>query len=116
MRRHLPPSPRARSPRARRLALVSVAVAALTATLAVPASAAEGSIDHVEPGKGSFQVLYSLPGSGSDASPDLESLKVTLNGDPLPAKAELAAYAAQSCWPCALEAITPSRSASLGNP
>ena len=51
------------------------------------AHAADGSIDHVEPGDGSFQVLFSLPGAG-ETEPDLESVSVSLDGEVLPATAE----------------------------
>ncbi|RYU09619.1 type II secretion system F family protein [Nocardioides iriomotensis] len=51
------------------------------------AHAADGSIDHVEPGDGSFQVLFSLPGAGA-VEPDLDSVSVSLDGEVLPATAE----------------------------
>jgi tight adherence protein B len=57
-----------------------------------PAYAADGSIDHVEPGDGSFQVLYSLPGAGS-TEPDLDSVAVSLDDTVLPAEAEPAGEA-----------------------
>jgi tight adherence protein B len=61
--------------------------------LAGPAAhAADGSIDHVEPGDDSFQVLFSLPGAGA-TEPDLESVSVSLDGEVLPATAEPAAEA-----------------------
>ena len=56
------------------------------------AHAADGSIDHVEPGDGSFQVLFSLPGAGT-SEPDLDSVSVSLDGAPLPAEAESAGEA-----------------------
>lgn len=65
------------------LALVPLAVAA-------PAFAAEGSIDHVQREGDVIQVLYSLPGSAG-ATPDLDSVSVTLNGSELAAEAEPAA-------------------------
>ncbi len=79
------------SPRVRlRLAAL---LAVPLALVAAPAHAADGSIDHVEPQDGSFQVLYSLPGAGS-AAPDLDSVEVTLDSVKLPATAEPAGEAA----------------------
>ena len=83
-------------PRARHGRTTSVLVAlaaALTSTLvAAPAFAAQGSIDHVENAKGGVQVLYSLPASAS--APDTGSVKVTLDGKPIDATAQLASQAA----------------------
>jgi hypothetical protein len=67
-------------------------VAVPVTLLATPAYAADGSIDHVEPQDGSFQVLYSLPGAGTTA-PDLDSVAVTLDDVALPATAEPAGEA-----------------------
>lgn len=71
---------------------VTVAVAALVTPLllASPAVAGEGSIDHVEPGRGDFQVFYSMPTAAAGARPDLESVEVDLNGTALQAEAEYA--------------------------
>ncbi len=78
----------------RRLQAAVVAALAVASTVGVvaPASAAQGSIDHVENSKSGVQVLYSLPGAGN-ASPDLGSLKVTMDGKPLEATAALASSA-----------------------
>ncbi|CAN5396324.1 hypothetical protein BH10ACT10_BH10ACT10_23470 [soil metagenome] len=65
------------------------AAAVLLTAVAFPAAAAEGNIDHVETKDGKLQVLYSLPGAG-DTAPDLESLKVSLDGTTLDATAALA--------------------------
>ncbi len=70
-----------------------VALLALPLALVVsPAYAADGSIDHVEPGDGSFQVLYSLPGAGA-TEPDLDTVAVSLDDTVLPAEAEPAGEA-----------------------
>lgn len=76
-------------PRQARCWLTGALVAVLT-SLAAPAHAAEGSIDHVERQGDTVQVLYSLPGAG-DTTPDFETLSVTLNDQPLTASGELAA-------------------------
>ena len=80
-----------RSPRRVRVGLAAL-VAVPVALLATPAYAADGSIDHVEPQDGTFQVLYSLPGAGA-AAPDLDSVAVTLDDVALPATAEPAGEA-----------------------
>jgi len=71
--------------------LVAVAAAATSTLIAAPAFAAEGSIDHVENAKGGVQVLYSLPEGAS--APDTGTVKVTLDGKPLTATAQLASQA-----------------------
>jgi len=78
-----------RSRLAARVGLVVCLVAGL-ATVAAPAHAAEGSIDHVERNGDTIQVLYSLPGAG-DIAPDFSSLEVSLDEAGLEAEAELAA-------------------------
>ncbi len=85
-------------------------VAAAPLALAVPASAAEGNIDHVEPGEGSFQVYYSLPGDGADATPDLSTMTVTLDGEAVEATAERAADATTQVRRTAVLAIDVSLS------
>ena len=79
-------------------ALTRAAAVPLAALLcgiaAAPAWAAEGSIDYVEPGSDSFQVLFSLPGGGG--TPDLDTVQVTLDDQVLPATGELATDAATS--------------------
>lgn len=59
------------------------------AALPTPAWAAQGSIDHVQPGTEQVSVLYSIPDLTS-SNPDLETLSVSLNGEPLDASAKLA--------------------------
>ena len=88
--------------------------AALTVLLTVvlapsPASAAEGNIDHVETDSGKVQILYSLSGAGESA-PDLASLSVKLDGEPLDASAELASDAAQTLRRTTILAIDVSES------
>ena len=82
-----------RPPRRARKRLGLVALLTLPLALVVsPAYAADGSIDHVEPGDGSFQVLYSLPGAGT-TEPDLDTVAVSLDDTVLPAEAEPAGEA-----------------------
>jgi tight adherence protein B len=72
----------------------ALALLVLTVAGAAPASAAtEGSIDHVEAEGSGIRVLYSINGPTAGATPDLSSLKVTVDGAPLEATAELAADA-----------------------
>src|SRR5689334_18682872 len=72
--------------------LGAVVVGLLLTGLALPAFAAEGSIDHFETKDGKLEVLYSLPDVG-DATPDLSSLAVTLDGKSVDANATLASDA-----------------------
>jgi tight adherence protein B len=59
--------------------------------LASPASAAgSGSIDHVEPGKTTVRVLYSLPTLADGVDPDLGSASVMVNGQKVITTAQLA--------------------------
>src|SRR6478736_1706916 len=90
----------------RALALTTVLAVGL---LAAPAYAAEGSIDHVETKGGKVQILYSLPGAG-DASPDLKTLKVDLDGTNLDATATLASDAKNAVRRTAILAIDVSDS------
>src|SRR5262245_45105814 len=76
-----------------RLATCAVAVAATVSLGALsPASAAEGSIDHVETKGDQLQVLYSVPGAGETA-PDLDSVKISLGDTELDATAQPASEA-----------------------
>ncbi len=54
--------------------------------------AADGSIDHVETKQGKLSILYSLPGVG-DQAPDLTSVQLSVDGEPLDATASLASEA-----------------------
>ena len=89
--------------------LGAVAIAVLVAGLASPALAADGSIDHVESRNGKIQVLYSLPNVGN-ATPDLKTLSVTLDGEPVDATATLASDAKQAVRRTAILAIDVSES------
>jgi tight adherence protein B len=80
-----------------------------TATLAAPAYAAEGSIDHVERDGDVIQVLYSVPGAG-DIDPDLETLTVSLDGTRLSAGAEFATDAETAVRRTSILAIDVSNS------
>src|SRR6476661_1511040 len=101
------PLPRLTGRRGARLGAAVVAV--LLAGLASPAFAAEGSIDHVESKDGKLQVLYSLSNVG-DATPDLKTLSVTLDGKPVDATATLASDAKQAVRRTAILAIDVSDS------
>src|SRR6476620_4842627 len=101
------PLPRPTGRRGARLGAAVVAV--LLAGLASPAFAAEGSIDHVERRDGKLQVLYSLPNVG-DATPDLKTLSVNLDGKPVDATATLASDAKQAVRRTAILAIDVSDS------
>jgi tight adherence protein B len=100
--------------RPRGLARLAAVVAALAlTTIAAPAFADEGSIDHVETSGGKLQILYSLPGAG-DVAPDMRTLKVSLNGKSLPATATLASDAAHAVRRTAILAIDVSDSMAAG--
>ncbi len=57
---------------------------------------AAGSIDHVEAEAGALQVLYSVPGLAAGTSPDLDSLQVSINDQPVEAVAEVAGTAGRA--------------------
>ncbi len=101
-----------RRSRGRALALALVLTASLG--LAGPAYAAEGSIDHVERDEGTIKVLYSLPGAG-DVTPDLDTLKVSLNDTELSADAELAADATTTLRRTTILAMDVSNSMAQNN-
>ena len=66
------------------------------ATLLAPATAwadGDGSIDHAEARTDSLRLLYSVPGLPDGVDPDLDTLRVTINGEPVEAHAEVAAEA-----------------------
>src|SRR3954451_6165244 len=102
--------PLSRTRRARRVARLL----ALTAVIALglvtsPAYAAEGSIDHVEKKGDQVQILYSLPGV-DNGTPDLSTLKVSLDGKPLEVTATLASDAKNAVRRTAILAIDVSDS------
>ena len=98
------------STRLRRISVIAALLALVGVSgISAPAFAAEGSIDHVERDSGSMQVLFSLPGAG-DVEPDLGSLTVSLNDQPLDAKAELAADAVDTVRRTAILTIDVSNS------
>ena len=78
--------------------------------VAAPAVAADGNIDHVGPAKGSINLLYSIPGLGDSVSPDLDSVTVTLDGEPVTATAELATQSTKTVRRTAIMAIDVSNS------
>jgi tight adherence protein B len=77
--------------------------------VAAPAYAVEGSIDHVETKSDQVQILYSLPGVDA-ASPDLSTLQVSLDGEPMDATATLATHAKNAVRRTAILAIDTSNS------
>lgn len=74
-------------------AVVLVAVAALLGLGSPAWAVGEAKIDHAETEDRVLRVLYSLPELPSGVEPDLGSLRVTVNGEPVEATAELAAAA-----------------------
>ena len=87
------------------------AVVALTVgLLALPPVRGRGGarIDHVEPGDGAFQVLYSIP--GVDAEMDLDSVSVTVDGEPVDATASAAGNDVASVRRTAILAVDVSKS------
>jgi tight adherence protein B len=82
-------------------------------TLAAPAHAAEGSIDHFETQDGKLEVLYSLP--GAEAAPDLDTLSVSLGGTRVDATAILASQATHALRRTAVLAIDVSDSMQANN-
>lgn len=74
----------------RRLAAFGVGLAAVALSLTPASALSEGSIDHIEPGDGSIEVLYSVPGEKGDIAPDLASVTISLEGLPLEASATFA--------------------------
>jgi tight adherence protein B len=97
------------TPRPRRAVRAAALLATVAlATIATPAFADQGSIDHVQNVKGKVQVLYSLPDGA--ASPDLGTLKMTLAGKPLESNATLASNAANAVRRTAILAVDVSNS------
>ncbi|MFL6134048.1 MAG: vWA domain-containing protein, partial [Nocardioidaceae bacterium] len=82
-------------------------------TLAAPAHAAEGSIDHFETQDGKLEVLYSLP--GAEAAPDLDTLSVSLGGTRVDATAILASQVTHALRRTAVLAIDVSDSMQANN-
>jgi tight adherence protein B len=91
------------------LRLAASLVAVVLSTMSAPAFADDGSIDHVDSSGGKFRVLYSLPDAGT-ATPNLNSLKVTLDGKPVEAKAVLASDATNAVRRTAVLAVDVSNS------
>jgi tight adherence protein B len=72
----------------------ALALAVLALTGAAPAwGTTGGSIDYVEPQGSTVRVLYSIDDLPDGVTPDLSSLAVTIDGEPVDASAELAAEA-----------------------
>jgi tight adherence protein B len=78
----------------RRLAVAAMAPAVVLVSLFLACASATasvvGHIDHVEPGNGAVQVLFSIDGLPSSIHPDLASVAVTLDGTAVKANAVLA--------------------------
>jgi tight adherence protein B len=97
------------TPRRRRWATWTAATVAVLVVGTPSTWAAEGSIDHVENRDGKLEVLYSLPDVG-EATPDLDSLEVTIDGKPVDATATLASDATNGVRRTAILAIDVSES------
>jgi tight adherence protein B len=97
-----------------RLATLLVATLALLG-VATPAYAAQGSIDHVENDGSTVKVLFSLPGTDKSTQPNLGSVSVTVNGQPLKATATLASDAKNAVRRTAILAIDISKSMAADN-
>jgi tight adherence protein B len=69
------------------LATAALTVPALAGSASAAPDAPTGHIDHVERSHGSVQVLFSMVGLPSSAVPDLASLSVTVDGEPVDATA-----------------------------
>ena len=69
------------------LRAAAVTAAAGTLFLAAPASAATSNIDHVEPGDEQLQMVVSLSQLSSGDTPDLDTVTVSFDGQPVPAEA-----------------------------
>jgi tight adherence protein B len=83
-------TPHARHAAGRLVAAAVVGASVLLAT-AVPSfadDAVSGRIDHVESGDEQIQVLYSVPGLPADVNPDLDTVRVSYGGTPIPATAK----------------------------
>jgi tight adherence protein B len=93
-----------------RASVLAVMLPLLLVGLSSPAVAAEGSIDHVESKAGTVQVLYSVPAGA--ATPDLDSLSVSLDGTPLEASADVASQAGNAVRRTAILAVDVSDSMS----
>jgi tight adherence protein B len=98
----------------RRLRLIAILTPIALIAVAGPAFADNGSIDHVESTGGKLQVLYSVPTSGS-GTPDLSTLKVTLGGKQVDAKATLASDAKNAVRRTAVLAVDVSNSMAANN-
>ena len=95
-------------------ALVSLLVGCVFAGTTVGSAwaASEGNIDHAETKNRTVRVLYSIPDLPEGVEPDLDTLKVSVNGTEVEAEAKLAASAGskQQVRRTAILAIDTSRS------
>lgn len=102
-----------RAGRSRTAALLVATLALLG--LATPAYAAQGSIDHVETDGNTVKVLFSLPGDGKTVQPELSSVSVTVDGQPLKATAAMASDAKNTVRRTAILSIDTSKSMAANN-
>ena len=70
-----------------RLILALIPTLALLAPTSAAAADKDGRIDLVESTDGVVSVYYSVPGIGESVNPDMKSVEVTVDGDPVTAKA-----------------------------
>jgi tight adherence protein B len=102
-----------RSPTAvARLLLLAVGLLLAAAAPAGAQDLASGtaSIDHIETDHGTLQILFSVPDVDDAARPDLDSVQVTVNDQPLEATATPASDSAQAVRRTAVLAIDTSKS------
>ncbi len=95
MRSPLPPRALSSGARGPLHLVVTGLLVLLTLALAAPAQAATGNIDFVQPKGQSLQVLFSLADVPDGVSPDLGTVTVTVDGDPVAATAESVADSAE---------------------
>lgn len=82
----------------------------LAPVAAASTSSDAGSIDHVEPRNGSMNLLYSIPNLPDGVTPDLDSVEVSIDGEPVPATADLAAGSTERVRRTAILAMDVSNS------
>ncbi len=105
----------ASSPRALpRLALGLLLPLVLPLALASPAHAATSSIDHVDSTDEGVNLVVSMAGLAPGESPDLGTVTVTMDGDPVPAQAESASEATEKVQRTTVLALDTSDSMAAG--
>jgi tight adherence protein B len=95
-------------------ALTTALAGAAVATLlgASPASAATSNIDHVESADGKLQLIVSMSDLAEGESPDLDTVGVTFDGEPVPAEVQPLSEAPEAVRRTAVLAMDVSKSMS----